>query len=282
MATLSLHYITLRSKQIGLKLKKKKKSWLYLDVVWFFIIRAMFSTKFGFWNELCLNEVDAQKVSDSFCFCIFFSLCLKAGWDVLLLYSRIPLNPVHRPARCIRLNCVSIDPSELYHITQSCYPPHSFRPLWRLCMWLLSVIHWFPLASWFSPFLPSSFHALMHWCTVCSHSSDTSHDLVWNIFMASQAQIQSLHTKAKTTVITGLFWNVEQRYVRLGVETQCLRKIYQVFFLPLLENVQFRERLMTGNKGPLLNLNRTLVMWCTDMVDVLNTSEPSIKNCKKK
>lgn len=162
MATLSLHYITLRSKQIGLKLKEKKKSWLYLDVVWFFIIRAMFSTKVGLRNELCLNEVDAQKVSDSFCFFFFFSLCLKAGWDVLLLYSRIPLNPVHRPARCIRLNCVSIDPSELYHITQSYYPPHSFRPLWRLCMWLLSVIRWFPLASWFSPFLPSSFHALMH------------------------------------------------------------------------------------------------------------------------
>lgn len=67
----------------------------------------------------------------------------------------ILLNPADNLARCTRLYCVSIDPSELYHIAQSCCLLHAFTPLWRLCTRLLSAIHWFPLVSWFS-----SFHAL--------------------------------------------------------------------------------------------------------------------------
>lgn len=74
MAALSLHYITFRSKQIGLHLQSsargKKMDGFYLSCVfcknWHASLR----------NELCLNEVDAQKVSDFF---FFFLLEIKAG-----------------------------------------------------------------------------------------------------------------------------------------------------------------------------------------------------------
>lgn len=156
MAALSVHYVTLRSRQIGLHLLpslRGKKTLIVLGLVW---SELCFLQKLArcFWNELRLNELDAQKVSKLFIH-LFIQTWNKNRLGCTFVFH-ILLNPADNLARCTRLYCVSIDPSELYHIAQSCCLLHAFTPLWRLCTRLLSAIHWFPLVSWFS-----SFHALM-------------------------------------------------------------------------------------------------------------------------
>lgn len=68
MAALCLHYITLRSKQIGshltAQLKEREKKWKKL-IVFGFYPGCVFHKK-RVRNELCLNKVDAQKVSHFF------------------------------------------------------------------------------------------------------------------------------------------------------------------------------------------------------------------------
>lgn len=81
--------------------------------------------------------------------CLFFCTSNKSRLRCTFVLC-IPLNPAQSPARCIRLNSVRIDPSELYYIMLSYCLLCAFRLLWGLCMWLLSAIHWFPLASWFN------------------------------------------------------------------------------------------------------------------------------------
>lgn len=111
MAALSLHYITLRSRQIGLHLQPSTRGEGGAQLILFgwILSELCFPAKIG----LCLNEVDEQKVSD-----FFFFACNKSRLGFVYCCT-ILLNP----ARCIRLSSVSIDPSELYHVVQSSCPP---------------------------------------------------------------------------------------------------------------------------------------------------------------
>lgn len=88
----------------------------------------------------------------------------------LQCYVCIPLNAVRSPARCLWLNRVSIDPSELYHIMQSCCLLYSACALQRLCVHLLSVTGCFASAASFGFCL----HAPMH-----SHCLDNGTDCLW-------------------------------------------------------------------------------------------------------
>lgn len=111
------------------KKKKKKSLWTGFNGAVFFIKIC--------WPLNCVLMKSMHKRSAT-----FFLLEIRAGWGAVLC---IPVKSAHSPARCLRLHSVRIDPSALYHIMSYCLL-HTFRFLWRLCMRLLSDIHWFPLA----------------------------------------------------------------------------------------------------------------------------------------
>lgn len=149
---------------------RKMMIWIGFKRAEFFLQKKM---KKMLSSGMCFDEADVQRSST-------FVLYAPKKGDLfnkkkikqvgLQCYVCIPLNAVRSPARCLWLNRVSIDPSELYHIMQSCCLLYSACALQRLCVHLLSVTGCFASAASFGFCL----HAPMH-----THCLDNGTDCLW-------------------------------------------------------------------------------------------------------
>lgn len=104
----------------------------------------------------------------------------------------IPLNSARSPARCLGLNGVSIDPSELYHITQSYCPLNtSCEDFSCACYRLFTG---FPSASWFGWLFALCTLATGHFFTDCLRYL---YDVSNTVFFWTRFRVRKPNTWAK-------------------------------------------------------------------------------------